>query len=143
MKFTLSWLKEYLDTDASLDEIITALNDTGLEVEGVENMAETLADFTVARVKKARQHPDADRLRVCDVETINGMVQVVCGAPNAKTGLVGIFAAAGTHVPGTGVDLQTGVIRGVESAGMLCSERELLISEIGRASCRERVLRLV
>ena len=129
MKFTLSWLKEYLDTDASLDEIITALNDTGLEVEGVENMAETLADFTVARVKKARQHPDADRLRVCDVETINGMVQVVCGAPNAKTGLVGIFAAAGTHVPGTGVDLQTGVIRGVESAGMLCSERELLISD--------------
>ncbi len=129
MKFTLSWLKEYLDTDASLDQIINALNDTGLEVEGVENMAETLADFTVARVKEARQHPDADRLRVCDVETANGMVQVVCGAPNAKTGLLGIFAAAGTHIPGTGVDLQTGIIRGVESAGMLCSERELLISD--------------
>ncbi len=129
MKFTLSWLKEYIDTDASLDEIITALNDTGLEVEGVENMAQTLEGFTVARVKEARQHPDADRLRVCDVETIDGMIQVVCGAPNAKTGLVGIFAAAGIRIPGTGVELQTGVIRGVESAGMLCSERELLISD--------------
>ncbi len=129
MKFTLSWLKEYLDTDASLDEICTALNDTGLEVEGIENMAEVLKDFSVAKVIKARQHPDADRLRVCDVETKDGMVQVVCGAPNARTGLVGIFAGPGTHVPGTGVDLQTGVIRGVESAGMLCSERELMISE--------------
>jgi len=129
MKFTLSWLKEYLETDASLEDIITALNDTGLEVEGVENMAEALKGFTVGKVKEARQHPDADRLRVCDVETVDGMVQVVCGAPNAKTGLVGIFAAAGMHIPGTGVDLQTGVIRGVESAGMLCSERELMISD--------------
>lgn len=129
MKFTLSWLKEYLDTTASLDEIIDALNDTGLEVEGVENMSDTLKGFAVARVKEARQHPDADRLRVCDVETADGLVQVVCGAPNARTGLVGIFAGPGTHIPGTGVDLQKGVIRGVESAGMLCSERELLISE--------------
>jgi len=129
MKFTLSWLKEYLDTKASLDEIINALNDTGLEVEGIENMAETLSDFSVGIVRQAHQHPDADRLRVCDVETANGIVQVVCGAPNAKTGLVGIFAAAGAHIPGTGVDLQTGVIRGVESAGMLCSERELMISD--------------
>ena len=129
MKFTLSWLKEYLETDAPLDDIINALNDTGLEVEGVENMAEALKGFTVAKVKEARQHPDADRLRVCDVETVDGLVQVVCGAPNAKTGLVGIFAAPGMRVPGTGVELQTGVIRGVESAGMLCSERELLISD--------------
>jgi len=129
MKFTLSWLKEYLETDASLEDIVNALNDTGLEVEGVENMAEALAGFTVGKVKEARQHPDADRLRVCDVETANGLVQVVCGAPNAKTGLVGIFAAAGMHIPGTGVELQTGVIRGVESAGMLCSERELMISD--------------
>jgi len=129
MKFTLSWLKEYLDTDSSLEDIINALNDTGLEVEGVENMAQALKGFSVAKVKEARQHPDADRLRVCDVETIDGMVQVVCGAPNAKTGLIGIFAAAGMHIPGTGVDLQTGVIRGVESAGMLCSERELMISD--------------
>jgi phenylalanyl-tRNA synthetase beta chain len=129
MKFTLSWLKEYLDTDATLKEIISALNDTGLEVEGIENMAEALAGFKVAKVREARQHPDADRLRVCDVETEDGMVQVVCGAPNARTGLVGIFAGPGMHIPGTGVDLTTGVIRGVESAGMLCSERELMISE--------------
>ena len=129
MKFTLSWLKEYLDTDVSLDEIINALNDTGLEVEGVENKADTLSGFSVGIVKEARQHPDADRLQVCDVETVGGLVQVVCGAPNAKTGLVGIFAPAGTFIPGTGVDLQTGVIRGVESAGMLCSERELMISD--------------
>lgn len=129
MKFTLSWLKEYLDTTADLDQIIDALNDTGLEVEGVEDMSDTLKGFSVARVKEARQHPDADRLRVCDVETADGLVQVVCGAPNARTGLVGIFAGPGTHIPGTGVDLQKGVIRGVESAGMLCSERELLISE--------------
>ncbi len=129
MKFTLSWLKDYLDTEASLDEITTALTDNGLEVEGVENMAEALSAFTVAKVKEARQHPNADRLRVCDVETKDGMVQVVCGAPNARTGMTGVFAAAGTHIPGTGVDLQVGVIRDVESAGMLCSERELMISE--------------
>ena len=129
MKFTLSWLKDFLDTDASLDEICAALTDNGLEVEGVENMASALAPFTIAKVKEVRQHPNADRLRVCDVETINGMVQVVCGAPNARTGLVGVFAAPGMHIPGTGVDLEVGVIRDVESAGMLCSERELMISE--------------
>ncbi len=129
MKFTLSWLKDYLETDASLEDITSALNDVGLEVEGVENLGETLGAFTVARVKEARQHPDADRLRVCDVETKDGMVQVVCGAPNARTGMTGIFAPPGTHIPGTGVDLQVGVIRGVESAGMLCSERELMMSD--------------
>ena len=94
MKFTLSWLKEYLDTNVSLDEIINALNDTGLEVEGVENMADTLSGFSVGIVKEARQHPDADRLRVCDVETAGGLVQVVCGAPNAKTGLIGHIRAS-------------------------------------------------
>ncbi|HHI81675.1 MAG TPA: phenylalanine--tRNA ligase subunit beta, partial [Rhizobiales bacterium] len=129
MKFTLSWLKDYLDTEATLDEIITALNEIGLEVEGVENMAEALAGFTVAKVIEARKHPDADRLQVCDVETSDGIIQVVCGAPNARTGMTGIFAPAGTHIPGTGVDLQKGVIRGVESAGMLCSERELMLSD--------------
>lgn len=129
MKFTLAWLKDYLDTDASLENITAALNDVGLEVEGVENLAETLGNFTVAKVKEARQHPDADRLRVCDVETKDGLVQVVCGAPNARTGMTGIFAPPGTHIPGTGVDLQVGVIRGVESAGMLCSEREMMLSD--------------
>ncbi|MCP1337179.1 phenylalanine--tRNA ligase subunit beta [Futiania mangrovi] len=129
MKFTLSWLKEHLDTDASVDEIVAALNEIGLEVEGVDDPARTLAAFTVARVREARPHPDADRLRVCDVETKDGLVQVVCGAPNARTGLVGVFAPPGTHIPGTGLDLKPGVIRGVESNGMLCSERELEISE--------------
>ncbi|MEM7424522.1 MAG: phenylalanine--tRNA ligase subunit beta [Pseudomonadota bacterium] len=129
MKFTLSWLKDYLKTEASLDEITAALNDVGLEVEGVDNLSETLGAFSVAYVKEARQHPDADRLRVCDVETRDGMVQVVCGAPNAQTGMTGIFAPPGTHIPGTGVDLQVGVIRGVESAGMLCSEREMMLSD--------------
>ena len=136
MKFTLSWLKEHLETDASLDEILYALTDLGLEVEGVENPADTLGAFTICRVIEAKQHPDADRLRLCRVEAWpNGPdapseeVQVVCGAPNARTGLVGVFAAPGTHVPGTGVDLKPGVIRGVESNGMLCSERELMISE--------------
>lgn len=136
MKFTLSWLKEHLDTQASLDEITYALTDLGLEVEGVEDPAEALGAFTICRVIEAVQHPNADRLRLCRVEAWpNGPdkpsqeVQVVCGAPNARTGLVGVFAAPGTHVPGTGVDLKPGVIRGVESNGMLCSERELMISE--------------
>jgi len=136
MKFTLSWLKEHLETDATLGEITEALTDIGLEVEGVEDPAERLGAFTIARVIEARQHPDADRLRLCRVETFPGgpgsaaeEVQVVCGAPNARTGMVGVFAAPGTHIPGTGVDLKPGVIRGVESNGMLCSERELMISE--------------
>ena len=129
MKFTLKWLKEHLETDASIEEICDGLVGVGLEVEGVEDQASALSAFTVCRVKEARQHPNADRLRVCDVETKDGLVQVVCGAPNARTGLVGIFAAPGTHVPGTGVDLEVGTIRGVESAGMLCSERELMISD--------------
>jgi phenylalanyl-tRNA synthetase beta chain len=129
MKFTLKWLKEHLETDATIDEICDGLIGVGLEVEGVEDQASALSAFTVCRVKEARQHPNADRLRVCDVETKDGLVQVVCGAPNARTGLVGIFAAPGTHVPGTGVDLEVGSIRGVESAGMLCSERELMISD--------------
>ena len=129
MKFTLSWLKDYLDTEASLEEITAALTDNGLEVEGVENMAEALEPFTICKVKEARQHPNADRLRVCDVETKDGLIQVVCGAPNARTGMTGVFAAPGTHIPGTGVDLEVGVIRDVKSAGMLCSERELMISD--------------
>lgn len=136
MKLTLNWLKDHLETDASLDEILTALTDLGLEVDGVEDPAATLGAFTIARVIEAKQHPDADRLRLCRVETWpNGAdkpsveVQVVCGAPNARTGLVGVFAAPGTHVPGTGVDLKPGVIRGVESNGMLCSERELMLSD--------------
>lgn len=136
MKFTLNWLKEHLETSATLAELTDALTDLGLEVEGVEDPGDSLGAFTICRVIEAVQHPDADRLRLCRVQTWpNGPeqpsaeVQVVCGAPNARTGLIGVFAAPGTHVPGTGVDLKPGVIRGVESNGMLCSERELMISE--------------
>ncbi len=136
MKFTLSWLKDHLDTDAGVEEIAAALTDLGLEVEEIENPAETLGAFRICRVIEAVQHPDADRLRLCRVEAWpNGPdapsedIQVVCGAPNARTGLVGVFAPVGTHVPGTGVDLKPGVIRGVESNGMLCSEREMMISD--------------
>ena len=136
MKFTLSWLKDHLETEASLDEILHALTDLGLEVEEVEDPAEKLGAFRIARVIEAKPHPDADRLRLCRVATWpdgpDGRmeeVQVVCGAPNARTGLVGVFAPVGTHVPGTGVDLKPGVIRGVESNGMLCSERELELSD--------------
>ncbi len=136
MKFTLGWLRGHLETVAPLDTILDALTDLGLEVEGVENPAAQLGAFRIARVIEARPHPNADRLRLCRVETWpegpDGPieeVQVVCGAPNARTGLVGVFAPPGTHIPGTGVDLQPGVIRGEASNGMLCSERELMLSE--------------
>ena len=136
MKFTLSWLKTHLDTGASLDEITEALTDLGLEVEGVEDPAETLGAFRLCRVIEAVQHPNADRLRLCRVETYpdgeggrTEEVQVVCGAPNARTGLVGVFAPVGAYVPGIDLTLKPGKIRDVESNGMLCSERELMISD--------------
>jgi len=129
MKFTLSWLLDHLETDASLDEIANKLTAIGLEVEGVEDKAAELAPFTIAHVVEARQHPDADRLRVCIVDTGEEQVQVVCGAPNARTGMKGVFAPTGTHIPGTGMDLKKGVIRGQESNGMLCSEREMGLSD--------------
>jgi phenylalanyl-tRNA synthetase beta chain len=136
MKFTFAWLKDHLDTTASVDAIAEALTDLGLEVEGIEDPAKVLGAFRICRVIEAVQHPNADRLRLCRVETYPDgpggrmeEVQVVCGAPNARTGLVGVFAPVGTHVPGTGVDLKPGNIRGVDSNGMLCSERELMLSE--------------
>ncbi len=136
MKFTLSWLKTHLDTTATLDEITYALTDLGLEVEGVENPADSLGAFRLCRVIEAVQHPNADRLRLCRVETYPDgpggrveEVQVVCGAPNARTGLVGVFAPVGSYVPGIDMTLKAGVIRDVESHGMLCSERELMVSE--------------
>ncbi len=136
MKFTLSWLKDHLDTTASVDEIAETLTDLGLEVEEVVNPADALGAFRTVRVLEAGQHPNADRLRVCRVETWpNGPagqpeeVQVVCGAPNARTGMVGVFAPTGTHIPGTGIDLKPGVIRGEASNGMLCSEREMMLSD--------------
>lgn len=129
MKFTLSWLKEHLETDADLAALTEAMTALGLEVEGVEDRGATLAPFTVAFVKSAEKHPNADKLRLCIVETDQGEIQVVCGAPNARAGMKGVFAPVGTHIPGTGIDLKPGVIRGVESNGMLCSERELGLSD--------------
>jgi phenylalanyl-tRNA synthetase beta chain len=129
MKFTLSWLKEHLDTDADLETICDRLVRIGLEVEGVEDRAKGLDGFVVAHVVEAVQHPNADRLRVCTVDTGSQTVQVVCGAPNARTGMKGVFAASGMHVPGTGIDLKKSEIRGVESNGMLLSEREMGLSD--------------
>jgi phenylalanyl-tRNA synthetase beta chain len=130
MKFTLSWLKEHLETHASLDEIGEKLTMIGLEVERVEDKAKKLAPFTVARVISAEKHPNADKLKVCLVDIGEGApVQVVCGAPNARAGMMGVFARPGTHIPGTGLDLKVGKIRDVESRGMLVSAREMGISE--------------
>ena len=129
MKFTLNWLKDHLDTEESLETIADKLSLIGLEVESIENPAETFAPFKTARVVKAEQHPNADRLRVCTVDDGTTQHQVVCGAPNARTGMVGVFAPTGTHIPGTGMDLKPGVIRGVESNGMLVSEREMGLSD--------------
>ncbi|MBT9292456.1 phenylalanine--tRNA ligase subunit beta [Prosthecodimorpha staleyi] len=130
MKFTLSWLKDHLDTGASLDQIVEALTAVGLEVEGVEDKAKQLRPFTVAYVVSAVQHPNADRLRVCMVDTGEGEpVQVVCGAPNARTGMKSVFSPPGTYIPGKDITLGVGTIRGVESRGMLCSAAELQLSE--------------
>ncbi len=131
MKFTIGWLKDFLETEASIDDIVDALNRIGLEVEEVIDPAASLGNFITAKIISAEQHPDADKLKVCMVDTgaRGEPVQVVCGAPNARAGLVGVFAPPGTHVPGTGLDLKVAKVRGVESAGMMCSERELEISD--------------
>lgn len=129
MKFTLSWLKDHLDTDATLAEIVERLTAIGLEVESVDDKA-ALKPFVIAKVLTAAKHPDADKLQVLSVDTGSGSpIQVVCGAPNARAGLIGAFAAPGTYVPGIDVTLSVGKIRGVESHGMMCSERELELSD--------------
>jgi phenylalanyl-tRNA synthetase beta chain len=130
MKFTLSWLKDHLETSAPLGEILETLTRIGLEVERVENPAAKYAGFVVARVIEAKQHPNADRLRVCMVDVGDGApVQVVCGAPNARTGMRSVFSPVGTFIPGKNIILAKGVIRGVESNGMLCSAAELELSK--------------
>jgi phenylalanyl-tRNA synthetase beta chain len=130
MKFTLSWLKDHLDTDEPFDAIVQKLTMIGLEVERVENKAAALAPFTIARVISAEQHPNADRLRVCMVDIGSGdPVQVVCGAPNARAGMKGVFSPHGTFIPGKNITLSVGTIRGVESRGMLCSGFELQLSD--------------
>ena len=125
MKFTLSWLKEHLATDVSVDAIVDTMTMTGLEVEGVENAGEKLKAFTVARIISAAKHPNADKLQVCQVETALGDLEMVCGAPNARAGLVTAFAPIGTTIPGSGITLEAKPVRGVVSNGMLCSGAEL------------------
>ena len=134
MKFTFSWLKEHLDTDEPLEKIADKLTMIGLEVEHIDDKAKALAPFVIAKVLSAEQHPNADRLRVCMVDygqIANGdkPLQVVCGAPNARAGLVSVFSPAGTYIPGKNITLSVGTIRGVESHGMLCSAAELELSE--------------
>ena len=129
MKFTLSWLKEHLETDAELDHILDRLTMIGLEVEKVTDRAQGLEAFVVGHVLEASRHPDADRLQVCRIDTGSGEFQVVCGAPNARTGLKGVFAPEGSYVPGTDLKLKKTEIRGVESCGMLLSEREMGLSD--------------
>jgi phenylalanyl-tRNA synthetase beta chain len=129
MKFTLSWLKEHLDTKAKVDEIAETLTRIGLEVERMFDPAAALAPFRVAEVVKCEKHPNADKLSVCEVDTGAERLQVVCGAPNARAGMKGVFAPVGSYVPGSGMTLTKAKIRGVESNGMLLSERELQLSD--------------
>ena len=129
MKLTLSWLRDHLDTTASVAEIADALTDLGLEVEDIHDPAARLTPFTLARVIHAEQHPDADRLRVCRVMTDEGEKQIVCGAPNARAGITVVLAKPGDYVPGIDTTLGVGKIRGVESHGMMASERELELSD--------------
>jgi phenylalanyl-tRNA synthetase beta chain len=129
MKFTLSWLKDHLETNASVQEITEALTDLGLEVENVSDPAARLGAFTIGKVTHAEPHPDADRLRICQVLTDEGSMQIICGAPNARTGITVVVAKPGTYVPGIDTTIGVGKIRGVESFGMMCSEREMELSE--------------
>ncbi|MDO6590865.1 phenylalanine--tRNA ligase subunit beta [Loktanella sp. D2R18] len=129
MKFTLSWLKHHLETDATLDQIADALTDLGLEVEGIEDPAAKLRDFTIAKVTHAEKHPDADKLKVCKVQSDEGETQIVCGAPNARAGITVVLAKPGTYIPGLDITIKVGNIRGVDSFGMMASEKELELSD--------------
>jgi phenylalanyl-tRNA synthetase beta chain len=129
MKFTLSWLKDHLETEADVHQIAEAMTMAGLEVEDVQDPVAALAPFTVARILSTARHPDADRLQVCQVETVDGMKEIVCGAPNARPGLTTIYAPIGAYVPGLGVTLVEKPVRGVVSHGMLCSASELQLAD--------------
>ena len=129
MKFSLEWLKDHLDTDASAEAIADKLTAIGLEVESVSNPAEALAPFRVAKVLTAEKHPQADKLQVLTVDAGEGPVQVVCGAPNARAGMLGVFGPPGAHIPGSDITLKVAAIRGVESRGMMCSSRELELGD--------------
>ncbi len=129
MKFTLSWLKEHLETNASLAEIIDTMVAVGLEVEHVDDPAERLKAFTIGEVMEAEKHPEADKLRVCKVATKDGLLQIVCGAPNARAGIKIAYAPVGAYVPGIDVTLTKAKIRGIESFGMMCSAREMMLGD--------------
>ncbi len=129
MKFTLNWLKDHLDTEADVQTVTEAMTHAGLEVEHVDDPQARLAPFTIAHIVDAKPHPDADRLKVCTVATVDGALQIVCGAPNARAGIAVVYAAVGTYVPGIDVTLTKAKIRGVESLGMMCSARELLLGD--------------
>ena len=129
MKFTLSWLKDHLETQASVAEIVEAMTMAGLEVEHVEDPAARLAAFSVAKIVEAKPHPNADRLRVCQVDTKDGRKEIVCGAPNARAGLTTVYAPIGAYIPGSGITLEPKPVRGVVSNGMMCSARELELGQ--------------
>ena len=130
MKFTLSWLKEHLDTDADAETIAAKLTSIGLEVESITDAGAALKDFTVAEIVSAEKHPNADKLRLCFVNAgEKEPLQIVCGAPNARAGIKVVLARPGTVIPASGEALKIGTIRGVESRGMMCSARELLLGE--------------
>lgn len=127
MKFTLSWLKKFLDTNASLNEIADNLTNLGFEVEEIIDRSAELADFEVAKILKTNKHPDADKLKVCEVETSEGVVQIVCGAGNARSGITVVLARPGVEIPNGRFKIKESTIRGVKSQGMLCSFDELLL----------------
>src|SRR6185437_8212683 len=131
MKFTFSWLKDHLDTKASLDEIETTLSAIGLEVEGIADPAKALGAFKIARIVEAKKHPNADKLQVVQVEVAKGepLMEVVCGAPNARAGMISVFAPLGTYIPGSKITLEKKPVRGVVSNGMMCSSAELELSD--------------
>ena len=130
MKFTFNWLLEHLDTDKTLEEITDKLSMIGLEVEDVTDKSKRLRDFIIAKVIDEKPHPNADRLKILSVDDNSGDIhQVICGAPNAKKNLIGVFAKPGTYIPGIDLKLTVGEIRGEKSFGMMCSERELEISD--------------
>ena len=129
MKFSLEWLKQHLDTEASAQEIADKLTAIGLEVEALSNPAEALAPFRIAKVLTAEKHPQADKLQVLSVDAGDGPMQVVCGAPNARAGMIGVFGPPGTYIPGSDITLKVAAIRGVESRGMMCSSRELQLGD--------------
>ncbi len=129
MKFTLSWLQDHLATDAPLAAVLDAMTMAGLEVEHWEDPADKLKAFSVAKIISAERHPNADRLQVCQVETFEGMKEIVCGAPNARPGLTTVYAPLGTYIPGSGITLEPRAVRGVVSNGMLCSAAELETAE--------------